>query len=64
MLLKVYCSLFSAVAACTFNCPIVDLLMVETRINRLIGEHLLSSVMNKKERETWKMQCGSTQWKV
>ena len=35
-----------------------------TRMNRLMRQHLLSSAVNKKERETWKVQCGSTQWKV
>ena len=32
----------------------------ETRMNRLIGQELLSSAINKKGRETWKSQCGST----
>ena len=30
-----------------------------TRMNHLIGQHLLSS-----EKETWKVQCRSTQWKL
>ena len=34
------------------------------RMNRLMGQHLLSSAINKKEMEIWKVQCGSTQWKV
>ena len=29
-----------------------------------MGHHLLSSAINKKEMETWKVQCGSIQWKV
>ena len=32
----------------------------ETRMNRLIGKHLLSSAINKKERETWKVHREST----
>ena len=36
----------------------------ETRMNLLSGQHLLSIAINKKERETWKVQCGSSQWKV
>ena len=36
----------------------------ETRMNHLNGQHLLSSAINKKEREPWKVQCGSSQWKV
>ena len=36
----------------------------ETRMNHLNGQHLLSSAINKKERETWKVQCGGSQWKV
>ena len=33
-------------------------------MNRLNEQYLLSSAINKKERETWKLQCGSSQWKV
>ena len=29
----------------------------ETRMNRMIGQHLLSSAINKKERVTWKLHC-------
>ena len=36
----------------------------ETRMNHLNGQHQLSSAINKEERETWKLQCGSSQWKV
>ena len=36
----------------------------ETRMNRLNGQYLLSSVINKKERDSWKVQSGSSQWKV
>ena len=36
----------------------------EKRMNHLNGQHLLSSAINKKERETWKVPCGSPQWKV
>ena len=31
-------------------------------MNRLMGQYLLSNAINKKEREAWKVQCGSTQW--
>ena len=33
-------------------------------MNRLNGKCLVSSAINKKEGETWKVQCGSTKWKV
>ena len=33
----------------------------ETRMNRLNGQRLISSAIKKKERETWKVQCGSSQ---
>ena len=36
----------------------------ETRMNRSNGQHLLSSAIIKKEKEIWKTQCGSSQWKV
>ena len=36
----------------------------ETMMNRLMEQFLLSSAINKKERETWKVQCESTQWKL
>ena len=36
----------------------------ETRMNRLMEQFLLFQSINKTERETWKVQCGSTQWKV
>ena len=36
----------------------------ETRMNHLMGQHLLSIAINKKERETRKVQRGRTQWKV
>ena len=36
------------------NWPTVDL--HEIRMNGMIGHNLLSSVINKKERETWKVQ--------
>ena len=36
----------------------------ETRMNRLIGQQLLTSAINKKGREKWKVQCGRTHWRV
>ena len=36
----------------------------ETRINRLIGQDLLSCAISKNERKIWKVECGSTQGKV
>ena len=30
----------------------------------LSGQYILSSAVNKKERETWKVQCESSKWKV
>ena len=40
------------------------LIFYETRMNHLNGQHLLSSAINKKERQTRKVQCGSFQSKV
>ena len=62
ILLKVYCSLFSAVATGTFNRPVIDLLRNKDEL--LEWTVPLSSAIIKKERETWKVQCGSSQWKV
>ena len=28
------------------------------------GQYILSSAINKKERKTWKVQCGSSKWNV
>ena len=36
----------------------------KTRMNHWNGQHLLSSAIIKKERQTPKVQCGSFQWKV
>lgn len=35
-------------------------------MNLLIGQHLFSGAVNKKEKEkeTWKVQCERTQWEV
>ena len=63
MLLKVHCSSISAVAAVTFDWLMIDLFW-KTRMNHLNRHYLLSSATNKKERETWKVQRGSSQWKV
>ena len=48
MLVKVYYSSVSAVAACAFNRPVINLLRL--RMNRLNGQYLLSGVINKKEK--------------
>ena len=36
----------------------------KTRMSCLSGQYILSSAMNKKEKETWKVQCRSSKWKV
>ena len=56
MLLKAYCSSFSAVAACTFNSSMVDL--IQDKYESLIAfkRDLF------KKRETWKVYSESTQW--
>ena len=36
----------------------------KTRMRQLNGEHLITSAINKKEKETGKLQCGSSKWKV
>ena len=62
MLLKMYCSSFSAVATCIFNWSMLKLL--ETRTNPLMGQGLLSSAICKNEKKILKVECGSTQCKV
>ena len=44
---------------CTFNWPMVDFLQNK---DELLDGTILKST--KKERETWKVQCGSKQWKL
>ena len=36
----------------------------KARMSYLSGQYILSNAINKKERETWKVQCGSSKWKV
>ena len=36
----------------------------KTRMSCLSEQYILSSAINKKERETWKVKCGSSKWKV
>ena len=36
----------------------------KTRKSCFNRQYILSSAINKKERETWKVQCGSSKWKV
>ena len=36
----------------------------KTRMNCLNGQYLFSSAIKKKERATWKISCGISQWKV
>ena len=36
----------------------------KTRMSCLSWQYILSSVINKKERETWKVECGGSKWKV
>ena len=49
MLLKVYCSSFSAVAAGTLDWPMIDILRNKDEY-RLNGQYLLSSAINKKRK--------------
>ena len=60
MLIKVYCSLFSAVAADTFNRQMIDFLQNK---DESLERTVLKGV-SKKEREMWKVQCGIPQLKV
>ena len=61
ILLKVYCSSFSAVAVGMFNWPMIDLLQNK---DELLKWAVHTFKCDKKERETWKVQCGSSKWKV
>ena len=54
--------LFSVVAAGRINWTMIDRL--QNKDESLNGQYLLSSAINKKEREIWKLQCRSSQWKV
>ena len=49
-----YYSSFSAAAAGMFNWPVIDLL--QNKDECLSGQYILSSAINKEERETWKVQ--------
>ena len=55
-----HCS-FSAVAAGMFNWPIIDLLQKK---DELLEWTVHTFKCDKKERETWKVQCRSSKWKV
>ena len=55
MLLKVYCSSFSAVAAAEFNRPMIDLLRNKDEFLDLDEQYLILSAINKREREKCKV---------
>ena len=55
MLLKVYCSSFSAAAVGTFNWPMIGIFQNKNESLEWAG-----AAFNKKERETWKIQRGSS----
>ena len=57
-----YCSSFSAVTVCSLDRLNNDKSLIKTKLNRL--NNSVSSAINNKERETWKLQRESTQWKV
>ena len=59
MLLKVYCSSFSAVAAAELNRPMIDLLRNKDEFLDLDEQYLILSAINKRERE----KCKVDQWK-
>ena len=54
-----YCYSFSAVTACSFEQLADGKSLIKTKLNCLTA--LLSSAINNKERETWKLQCENTQ---
>ena len=56
MLLKVYCSSFSAVTVGMFDWSMVKLLRTERRI--------VSNTIDKEERDAWNLQNEHTQWRV
>ena len=56
-----YCYSFSAVTACSFEQLADGKSLIKTKLNCLTA--LLSSAINNKERETWKLQCENTQVK-
>ena len=55
-----YCYSFSAVTACSFEQLADGKSLIKTKLNCLTA--LLSSAINNKERETWKLQCENTRW--
>ena len=61
MLLKVCCSSFSTVTACTFDWLTDGTSLIKTNLNRLINSvcFRVQSIT-----ETLKLQCKSTQWKM
>ena len=61
MSLKVYCSSFLTVAACTFD---LWSTFHEHKEELLDKQYLLSSSVDKEEGDTWKLHSKNTQWKV
>ena len=53
-----YCYSFSAVTAGSFEQLADGKSLIKTKLNCLTA--LLSSAINNKERETWKLQCENT----
>ena len=59
-LLKVYCSSFSAVAVCTFDWSMDNLLGTHKKNNSVC----FLVQIDKEKRDTWKLQSKSKRWKV
>ena len=70
---EIYCMLlcysFSAVTARSFEWLTNGKSLIKTKLNRWIElnwnqQRLLSSAINNKGRETWKLRCENAQWNV
>ena len=59
-LLKVFCSSFSAVAVCTFDWSMDNLLGTHKKNNSVC----FLVQIDKEKRDTWKLQSKSKRWKV
>ena len=59
MLLKVYCSLFSAVTACTFDWLLDGRSLIKTKLNRLINNvcFRVQSITEKRKHGNYRMKA-------
>ena len=64
MLFKMGHSSFSAVATCNHSYVVTMVELFQSKNESLLGTAPTFKCDQKKERKIWKVQSGSTQWKV